>query len=243
MAGLIALVQIDIKRVIAYSTMSQIGYMFVAAGIGAYSSAMFHLMTHAFFKALLFLAAGIVIHALSGEQDIRKMGGLGKPLPFTRAVFLIGCLALVGIPPFAGFFSKDPIIAATLTRGAFGYCLFAVCLAGAFLTGLYAFRLFFIVFGGSMSEFAQEHLHRPKGGLDGPLSMVWTVTVLAVLVDGRRLPPVRSPSGRRSPPGSIRSRRRPPTRAARRRRSPRSARSRSASPACGSPTRCTPRSR
>ncbi len=181
MAGLIALVQVDIKRVIAYSTMSQIGYMFVAAGIGAYPAAMFHLMEHAFFKALLFLAAGIVIHALSGEQDIRRMGGLGRVLPHTRTVFLIGCLALTGIPPFSGFFSKDSIIAATLTRGAFGYCLFAVCLAGAFLTGLYAFRLFFVVFGGEESGFAQEHLHRPQGRLEGPLSMVWTVTVLAVL--------------------------------------------------------------
>ena len=112
MAGLIALVQVDIKRVIAYSTMSQIGYMFVGAGLGAYPSAMFHLMTHAFFKALLFLAAGLAIHAIVGEQDIRKLAGIGKLMPFTKVVFLIGSLALVGIPPFAGFFSKDPIIAA-----------------------------------------------------------------------------------------------------------------------------------
>ena len=181
MAGLIALVQIDIKRVIAYSTMSQIGYMFVGAGVGAYSAAMFHLMTHAFFKALLFLAAGIVIHALSGEQDMRRMGGLGKAMPYTRNVFLIGALALVGIPPFSGFFSKDSIIAATLTKGAFGYCLFAACLVGAFLTGLYTFRMFFIVFGGERSTFAQEHLHYAEGGRDGPFSMVWTVGVLAVL--------------------------------------------------------------
>ena len=137
-------------------------------------------MTHAFFKALLFLAAGIVIHALSGEQDIRKMGGLGKTMPHTRNAFLVGSLALVGIPPFAGFFSKDSIIAATLDRGAFGYCLFAACLLGAFLTGLYTFRLFFIVFGGSKTETA-EHLHLPDNGLEGPVSMVWTVTVLAVL--------------------------------------------------------------
>src|SRR6185312_13172065 len=117
MAGLIALVQTDIKRVIAYSTMSQIGYMFLGAGLGAYGSAMFHLMTHAFFKALLFLAAGLVIHALAGEQDIRKMGGLRKLMPATYSFFLIGGLALVGIPPFAGFFSKDSILAATLDRG------------------------------------------------------------------------------------------------------------------------------
>ena len=182
MAGLIALVQTDIKRVIAYSTMSQIGYMFVAAGIGAYPNAMFHLMTHAFFKALLFLAAGILIHALAGEQDIRRMGGLGKALPRTRTVFLVGALALVGIPPFAGFFSKDPIIASTLARGdAFGDVLFVACLAGAFLTGLYIFRLFFIVFGGERSAFVEEHLHESHGRLEGPLSMVWPVSVLAVL--------------------------------------------------------------
>jgi NADH-quinone oxidoreductase subunit L len=180
MAGLIALVQVDIKRVIAYSTMSQIGYMFVGAGIGAYSSAIFHLMMHAFFKALLFLAAGIIIHALAGEQDMRRMGGLGTALRYTRNVFLVGALALVGIPPFAGFFSKDPIIAATLTKGTYGYCLFALCLAGAFLTGLYTFRMFFIVFGGERSTFAQEHLHL-EGDLDGPLSMIWTVGVLAIL--------------------------------------------------------------
>jgi len=180
MAGLIALVQVDIKRVIAYSTMSQIGYMFVGAGIGAYPSAMFHLMTHAFFKALLFLSAGIVIHALGGEQDVRRMGGLGRALPFTRAVFAVGTLALVGVPPFAGFFSKDSIIAATLTRGAFGDCLFAVCLAGAFLTGLYSLRLYLLVFGGAQSEFAAEHLHRPAGRLEAAPSMIWTVAVLAV---------------------------------------------------------------
>jgi NADH-quinone oxidoreductase subunit L len=180
MAGLIALVQVDVKRVIAYSTMSQIGYMFVGAGVGVYSAAMFHLMTHAFFKALLFLAAGIVIHALAGEQDMRRMGGLGKALPYARAVFLIGALALVGIPPLAGFFSKDSIIAATLTQGAYGYCLFAACLAGAFLTGLYTFRMYYIVFGGVKSAFAQEHLHH-SGKHEGPISMIWTVGVLAFL--------------------------------------------------------------
>ena len=120
MAGLIALVQVDIKRVIAYSTMSQIGYMFVAAGLGAYPNAMFHLMTHAFFKALLFMAAGLAIHAIVGEQDIRKLAGIGKLMPFTRIVFLVGSLALVGIPPFSGFFSKDPIIASALDHGWYG---------------------------------------------------------------------------------------------------------------------------
>ena len=129
-AGLIALVQVDIKRVIAYSTMSQIGYMFLGVGLGAYANGMFHLMTHAFFKALLFMAAGIVIHALANEQDIRKMGGLRQLMPRTYLAFLIGSLALVGIFPFAGFFSKDSILAAALDRGAYGYVLWAAGLAG-----------------------------------------------------------------------------------------------------------------
>ena len=128
-AGLIALVQVDIKRVIAYSTMSQIGYMFLGAGSGAYASSMFHLMTHAFFKALLFLAAGLVIHALIGEQDMRKMGGLRRFLPRTYRAFLIGALALTGIPPLSGFFSKDSILASALAAGWYGQLLFAVGIA------------------------------------------------------------------------------------------------------------------
>jgi NADH-quinone oxidoreductase subunit L len=166
--------------VIAYSTMSQIGYMFLGAGIGAYSSAMFHLMTHAFFKALLFLAAGIAIHALTGEQDIRRLAGVGKLMPYTKIVFLIGSLALVGIFPFAGFFSKDSILAASLDRGWYGATIFVVGVIGAFLTGLYAFRLYFIVFTGEPSPFAREHYHAHHGR-EGPISMLWTVGVLAVL--------------------------------------------------------------
>jgi len=201
MAGLIALVQTDIKRVIAYSTMSQIGYMFLGAGLGAYGSAMFHLMTHAFFKALLFLAAGLVIHALAGEQDIRKMGGVGRLMPVTRITFLIGSLALVGVPPFSGFFSKDSIIAASLSRGWYGAILFTVALIGTFLTGLYAFRLYLIVFPGEPSPFVREHLMRDShaAGMEGahatgesahevhehtgegPFSMTAPVIVLAVL--------------------------------------------------------------
>jgi NADH-quinone oxidoreductase subunit L len=180
-AGLIALVQTDIKRVIAYSTMSQIGYMFVGAGIGAYASAMFHLMTHAFFKALLFLAAGVVIHSLSGEQDMRKMGGLRAYLPRTWLAMLIGSLALTGIPFFAGFFSKDAILASALDAGAYGQLLFAAGLAGTFLTGLYTFRMMFIVFGGDPSPYAREHFHRPESGGEGPFSMTSAVAVLAVL--------------------------------------------------------------
>src|SRR5437667_5535265 len=169
MAGLIALVQTDIKRVIAYSTMSQIGYMFVGAGVGAYANAEFHLLTHAFFKALLFMAAGLVIHALSGEQDIRNMQGIGKLMPRTKWAFLVGSLALVGVPPFAGFFSKDSIIAAAMSRGWYGYILFAAALVGTFLTGLYAFRLFFLVFPGEPSPFVREHLMRGShaSGMEG----------------------------------------------------------------------------
>jgi NADH-quinone oxidoreductase subunit L len=162
LAGLIALVQVDIKRVIAYSTMSQIGYMFLAAGLGAYANAMFHLMTHAFFKALLFLAAGIIIHALAGEQDMRRMGGLRRFLPRTWLAFLVGALALSGIPPLSGFFSKDSILASALAEGPYGQLLFAAGLAGAFLTGLYTFRMVFLVFSGEPSPYAREHLHRPE---------------------------------------------------------------------------------
>ena len=179
-AGLVALVQVDIKRVIAYSTMSQIGYMFLAVGLGAYANGMFHLMTHAFFKALLFMAAGIVIHALTDEQDIRKMGGLRRLLPRTFIAFAIGAVALVGLPPFAGFFSKDSILADAMDRGAFGYVLWVVGLAGTFLTGLYTFRLLFLVFWGEPSPFVREHFHALKRDLAG-LTMGVPVAVLAVL--------------------------------------------------------------
>src|ERR671939_1490754 len=185
LAGLIALVQVDMKRVIAYTTMSQIGYMFLGAGLGAYANGMFHLMTHAFFKALLFMAAGIVIHALAAEQDMRKMGGLRTLMPRTFWAFLIGALALVGIPPFAGFFSKDSILAAAMHDGWYGYVLWAAGLVGTFLTGLYTFRMLFVVFGGEPSAFVREHLirgrreHAHHG--EGPFSMTSTVTILAVL--------------------------------------------------------------
>jgi NADH-quinone oxidoreductase subunit L len=181
LAGLIALVQVDIKRVIAYSTMSQIGYMFVGVGVGAYANGMFHLMTHAFFKALLFLAAGIAIHALAAEQDIRKMGGLRQLMPRLYWAFLIGSLALVGIPPFAGFFSKDSIIASAMARGDWlGYLLWVATLAGAFLTGVYTFRMLFLVFWGEPSAFVREHFHALKRDVVG-VSMGATVAVLAVL--------------------------------------------------------------
>jgi NADH-quinone oxidoreductase subunit L len=141
---------------------------------------MFHLMTHAFFKALLFLAAGIVIHALAGEQDMRKMGGLRGLLPRTWVAFLIGAATLSGIPPFAGFFSKDAILASALAEGPYGRLLFVAGLVGAFLTGLYTFRMVFMVFGGEPSAYAREHMHEP----DRTEPWIWmalTVGALALL--------------------------------------------------------------
>jgi NADH-quinone oxidoreductase subunit L len=178
-AGAVALVQWDVKRVIAYSTMSQIGYMFVGAGVGAYSFAMFHLVTHAFFKALLFLAAGAVIHHLDGEQDIRRMGGLRRSMPFTHWTFLIGTLALVGIPPLAGFWSKDAILGSALaTGGALGWTLFVGGILGALLTGAYALRLYFRVFHGEPSAVGHgAHAHHGEG----PRTMLVPVGVLAAL--------------------------------------------------------------
>ena len=198
LAGAIALVQQDIKRVIAYSTMSQIGYMFVGVGVGAYGFAMFHLVTHAFFKALLFLSAGLVIHHLAGEQDMRQMGGLRRFMPRTHVAFLIGTLALMGIPPLAGFWSKDAILASALDQGdALGWALYLGGLVGAFLTGLYSIRLYWRVFRGEPSALVLEHAgghghdqaHGPEDtGTqqshehgEGPLSMLIPVGVLTVL--------------------------------------------------------------
>jgi NADH-quinone oxidoreductase subunit L len=180
LAGLIALVQVDIKRVIAYSTMSQIGYMFLGAGLGAYANGMFHLMTHAFFKALLFMAAGIVIHALAGEQDMRKMGGLRHFLPRTYWAFLVGALALAGVPPFAGFFSKDSILAAALAHGWYGQILWVAGMIGAFLTGLYTFRMLFMSFWGEPSPFVREHFHALRRDVVG-VSLAVPVGVLTLL--------------------------------------------------------------
>ncbi|MFP4155368.1 MAG: NADH-quinone oxidoreductase subunit L [Halothiobacillaceae bacterium] len=158
--GLLGLVQNDIKRVIAYSTLSQLGYMTVALGVSAYSAAIFHLMTHAFFKALLFLAAGSVIIAMHHEQDMRKMGGLWKYTPITFVTFLIGSLALIGFPGFAGFFSKDAIIYAVsfseLPGASFAYWL---VLAGVFVTAFYTFRMFFMVFFGKERFDTSGHGH------------------------------------------------------------------------------------
>ena len=152
----LGIVQNDIKRVVAYSTLSQLGYMTVALGVSAYSVAIFHLMTHAFFKALLFLGAGSVIIALHHEQDLRRMGGLRKYMPITYWTAVVGSLALAGIPPFAGFFSKDAIIeavhASTIT--GHGYAYFAV-MAGVFITAFYSFRMLFLAFHGK-ERFADD---------------------------------------------------------------------------------------
>ena len=145
-AATIGLVQTDIKRVLAYSTVSQLGYMFVGVGVGAYAAGVFHLVTHAFFKALLFLGAGSVIHALSGEQDLRKMGGLARKLPVTWYTMLIATVAISGLPPFSGFFSKDEILAGAFFAGK--PAIFALGLVGSALTAFYMWRLVFLTFLG-----------------------------------------------------------------------------------------------
>jgi NADH-quinone oxidoreductase subunit L len=170
--GFLGLVQNDIKRVVAYSTLSQLGYMTVALGASAYNAAIFHLMTHAFFKSLLFLGAGSVIIAMHHEQDMRKMGGLRKYLPITYWTSLIGSLALIGFPMFSGFFSKDAIIEAVhhAERAGAGFAYFAV-VAGVFITALYSFRMFFLVFHGKerMDKHTREHLHEPANVVTWPL--------------------------------------------------------------------------
>jgi len=173
--GLIGIVQNDIKRVVAYSTLSQLGYMTVALGASAYSAAVFHLMTHAFFKALLFLAAGAVIMAMHHEQDMRKMGGLKKYLPITYWTSLIGSLALIGFPGFSGFFSKDGIIEAVRFSNIPGNeIVYMMLLAGVFITAFYSFRLFFMVFHGEerMDQHTKEHIQEPGWVVKGPLILL-----------------------------------------------------------------------
>ena len=172
MAGFTALTQNDIKKVLAFSTVSQIGYMFLALGVGAWSSAIFHLMTHAFFKALLFLTAGSIILAMHHEQNIFKMGGLRKDLPWSHALFFIGTIALVALPFTSGFFSKEEILASALAHHEGGYLLWLMGVAGAFMTGLYSFRLYFLVFWGKKTHDGHEVM---GWHLQGPL------VVLAIL--------------------------------------------------------------
>jgi len=174
LAATIALKQNDIKKVLAYSTVSQLGYMFVGLGVGAYTGAVFHVMTHAFFKALLFLAAGSVIHAMHHEQDIRNMGGLRKHLPVTHITFLIGCIAIAGIPPLSGFFSKDEILAGAWTVNKVYWIIGVI---GAFMTAWYMFRLYSTTFLGKFrgTETQHHHLH------ESPAAMTIPLIVLAVL--------------------------------------------------------------
>ena len=173
-AATIGLVQNDIKRVLAYSTISQLGYMFLGCGVAAYSAAIFHLVTHAFFKALLFLAAGSVIHPLGGEQDLRKMGGLWRKLPVTFSAMTAGVLAIAGIFPFAGFFSKDSILYQAFIRGPEGQALWFIGLVTALLTSLYMFRLWYLAFLGK-SRTPDAHPH------ESPRSMLFALVILAAL--------------------------------------------------------------
>ena len=172
-AATIGLAQNDIKKVLAYSTVSQLGFMFIALGLGAYTTSYFHVMTHAFFKALLFLGSGSVIHAMSGEQDIRKMGNLKGVLPITFVTFLIGTVAIAGIPPFAGFFSKDEILAKAFEHSPI---VWGIAVVGAMMTSFYMFRLVFVTFFGSFrgTEDQKHHLH------ESPLLMTIPLMVLAV---------------------------------------------------------------
>jgi NADH-quinone oxidoreductase subunit L len=173
-AATIALVQTDIKRVLAYSTISQLGYMFLGCGVAAYSAAVFHLMTHAFFKALLFLAAGSVIHGMGGEQDMRKMGGLRKKLPITFWTMTAGVIAIAGIWPFAGFFSKDAILYAAFQQGTAGKALWFVGLVTALLTAVYMARLWYLTFFGELRS-PEIHPH------ESPWSMLGPLVILALL--------------------------------------------------------------
>jgi NADH-quinone oxidoreductase subunit L len=174
MAAFAALVQTDIKRILAYSTISQIGYMFLALGVGAWSSAIFHLMTHAFFKALLFLAAGAVVYSLHHEHNILRMGGLRRHLPVAFWSFVIGSAALAALPLTAGFYSKDEILAATYLQNPYGAWLLAAGLLGALVTAIYSFRLVFIVFFGEVKTMPSA----PAGALMAAPLMVLCVLAL-----------------------------------------------------------------
>jgi NADH-quinone oxidoreductase subunit L len=163
-AATIGICQTDIKRVLAYSTVSQLGYMFLACGVGAFTAGIFHLATHAFFKALLFLGAGSVIHALSGEQDLRKMGGLKGRVPVTFAAMTVGALAIAGIPPLSGFFSKDEILWRTFSFPAAGPVLWLLAAATAGITAFYMFRMLFLAFfGPSRWTGVDRHVHEALG--------------------------------------------------------------------------------
>ncbi len=183
-AATIGLVQTDIKRVLAYSTVSQLGYMFAAVGLGAYAAGIFHLVTHAFFKALLFLGAGSVIHGLGGEQDLRKMGGLSSRMVRTTITTTIGALGLAGLPGLAGFFSKDEILAAAFASGH--RWMWAFLLVGAFLTAFYTARMLFLAFysGPRMTKEAAHHVHESPGVMTLPLIVLALLTVVTGVAVG-----------------------------------------------------------
>jgi NADH-quinone oxidoreductase subunit L len=178
LAATIAIKQNDIKKVLAYSTVSQLGYMFLGLGVGAYSGAVFHVITHAFFKALLFLGAGSVIHAMHHEQDIRKMGGLKSKLPITHITFLIGCIAIAGVPPFSGFFSKDEILAAAFAKSPIYWALGVV---GAAMTAFYMFRLYATTFLGKFrgTDEQAHHLHESPFAMTLPLILLALASAIA----------------------------------------------------------------
>lgn len=178
-AASMALTQNDIKRVLAYSTISQLGYMFIACGVGAYAAGIFHLYTHAFFKSLLFLAAGSVMHAMSGELDMQKMGGLRKYLPLTYPTFLTGAIAIAGVPFLSGFFSKDAILTSAYANGQ--YLVWALGIFGAVLTAFYMFRLIFLTFHGSerLAPEAKKHLHESPPVMTIPLVILAFFSVIA----------------------------------------------------------------
>jgi len=176
LAATIATKQNDIKKVLAYSTVSQLGYMFLALGVGAYTGAVFHVMTHAFFKALLFLGAGSVIHALHGQQDIRLMGGLKKYMLITHITFLLACLAIAGIPPFSGFFSKDEILANVYEHSP---VMYGIALLGALLTAFYMFRLYTLTFLGSSRDVAAtQQAHESPRAITIPLILLAILSVV-----------------------------------------------------------------
>jgi NADH-quinone oxidoreductase subunit L len=181
LAATIGLVQNDIKRVLAYSTVSQLGYMFLACGVGAFGAGIFHVFTHAFFKALLFLGSGSVIHAKSGEQDMRSMGGLKSKLPWTHLTMLVGCVAIAGIPPLAGFFSKDEILWSAYRVGGYGRWVWGIGAAAAALTAFYMFRLYWMTFGGSFRGTAEQahHLHESPKTMIVPLQILAAGSILA----------------------------------------------------------------
>src|SRR5262245_61241881 len=183
-AASIGLVQTDIKRVLAYSTISQLGYMFAGVGVGAYAAGIFHLVSHAFFKALLFLGAGSVIHGLGGEQDLRKMGGLAPRMMTTTVTFLIGAFGLAGVPPLSGFFSKDEILASVFHEHQ--YVLWLLLMFGAFLTAFYTFRVVFLAFFGGprMSKEVAHHIHESPASMTIPLVILAILTAVAGLVVG-----------------------------------------------------------